>query len=229
MPNPLEITGDDIAKLDDTGLRTLIGRLCEEDYRQAGLSTKGITWGGHQDAPDGGIDVAVRDEVQPPQNSFVPRSVTGFQVKKPDMPRASISAEMRPKGILRQSIKNLIRDNGAYIIASSGANATGTALQDRINAMREAVSTDDGHENLHLDFLDRGRIATWVRSHPSLVQWVLDRIGRRAKGWYPYSNWANPKAGIEEEYLLDEGLTLISLLVKEQFLIFVIRLNQVNV
>ncbi|CAB1062170.1 Glucokinase (EC [Olavius sp. associated proteobacterium Delta 1] len=208
MTNPLEITGDDIAKLDDADLRTLIGRLCEEDYRLAGLPTKGITWGGHQDAPDGGLDVVVRDDVQPPQNSFVPRGFTGFQVKKPDMPRSSILAEMRPKGTLRPIIKNLIMDKGAYIVASSGANATGTALQERIDAMREAVSTEDDHENLHLDFLDRGRIATWVRSHPSLLQWVLDRVGRRAKGWYPYANWANPKAGVEEEYILDEGLRL---------------------
>jgi hypothetical protein len=92
MPNPLEITGDDIAHLDDSDLRTLIGRLCEEDYREAGLPTRGITWGGHQDSADGGLDVAIRDEVQPPQNSFVPRNMTGFQVKKPDMPKSSILA-----------------------------------------------------------------------------------------------------------------------------------------
>ena len=63
MSNLLEITGDDIARLNDAELRELIGLLCEADYRQAGLSTKGITWGGHQDARDGGLDVVVREEV----------------------------------------------------------------------------------------------------------------------------------------------------------------------
>jgi len=87
MSNLLEITGDDIARLDDAELRVLIGLLCEADYRLAGLPTKGITWGGHQDASDGGLDVVVRGEVTPPLNSFVPRSITGFQVKKPDLPR----------------------------------------------------------------------------------------------------------------------------------------------
>jgi hypothetical protein len=93
MPNLLEITGDDVARLDDADLRALIGLLCEADYRLAGLPTKGITWGGHQNARDGGLDVAVRGETPPPQSSFVPRSITGFQVKKPDMPKAEILKE----------------------------------------------------------------------------------------------------------------------------------------
>lgn len=86
MSTLLEIAGDDIAALEDDDLRALIGLLCEADYRFAGLPTKGITWGGHQDARDGGLDVVVRDTVRPPSTSVVPRSTTGFQVKKPDMP-----------------------------------------------------------------------------------------------------------------------------------------------
>jgi hypothetical protein len=116
MTTFLEITAKDIAELADDDLRALIGLLCEADYRLAGLPTKGITWGGHQDAKDGGLDVVVRDAVQPPSTSAVPRSSTGFQVKKPDMPRAEILKEMRPGNVLRQSIKALIKEKGAYII-----------------------------------------------------------------------------------------------------------------
>ena len=60
MSNLLDITGDDIAQLADAELRELIGLLCEADYRSAGLPTRGITCGGHQDARDGGLDVVVR-------------------------------------------------------------------------------------------------------------------------------------------------------------------------
>ena len=74
----IEVTGADIAELGDADLRELIGRLCEADYRSVGLPTSGITWGGHQDAADGGLDVVVRDEVSPPVASFVPRSVNRF-------------------------------------------------------------------------------------------------------------------------------------------------------
>jgi len=208
MPRLLEITGDDIARLDDAELRALIGLLCEADYRLVGLPTKGITWGGHQDARDGGLDVVVRSDTAPPQNSFIQRSITGFQVKKPDMPRAEILKEMQPDGILRKEIKALIQESGAYIIISSSGSTTDTALKNRTDAMKEAVANEDNHHNLYLDFLDRGRVATWLRTHPSLILWVRNKIGRQLNGWRPYENWANAPGGIEEKYLLDDGIRL---------------------
>lgn len=208
MSKLLEITGDDIAELGDTDLRSLIGLLCEADYRLAGLSTKGITWGGHQDAKDGGLDVVVCGIVQPPATSFIPKSCTGFQVKRSNMPRAKILKEMRPDNVLRPSIKQLIQEEGAYIIVSLNGSVADTALNDRRNAMAEAVAGEDNHENLHLDFFDRGRVATWVRNHPSLIIWVRNKIGRPVKGWRPYANWANTPGGLEEGYLLDDGLRL---------------------
>lgn len=208
MSNLLEITGEDIAALNDTDLRTLIGLLCEADYRSAGLSTKGITWGGNQTAKDGGLDVSVRGDTLPPPSSFMPRKITGIQVKKPDMPRAEILKEMQPKGVLREEIRTLIQENGAYVIVSSQGSTTASALKSRTDAMREAVAREDNHQNLHVEFLDRGRIATWVRMHPSLILWVRNKIGRQLKGWQSYENWAHAPGGIEEEYLLDDGLRL---------------------
>ncbi len=208
MTNLLDITGDDIAELNDTDLRSLIGLLCEADYRSGDLSTRGITWGGHQDAADGGLDVVVRDEGEPPANSFVPKKHTGLQVKNPDMPRKKILEEMRPKGVLRDSIKELIQAGGAYLIVSSKASTTEKTRANRLNAMREAVENEENSQNLFVDFLDRGQVATWVRNHPSLILWVRNKIGRPLQGWRPYENWANAPGGIEEEYLLDDGLRL---------------------
>ncbi len=208
MANLLEITGNDIAQLADADLRDLVGLLCEADYRSADLPIKGITWSGHQDARDGGLDVVVRDEVRPPSTSFVPRRRTGFQVKKPDMNRGAILKEMRPKETLREEIKTLIQESGAYIIVSSTGSTTDSALKSRLGAMREAIEGENNNQNLHLDFYDRGRIATWVRSHPSLILWVRKKIGRELSGWRPYENWAKAPGGIEEEYLLDDGLRL---------------------
>ena len=208
MSTLLEIVGDDIALLDDDDLRELIGLLCEADYRLFGLPTKGIMWGGHQDAKDGGLDVLVCDTVTPPPSSFIPRSTTGFQVKKSDMPPGKILKEMCPHDVLRPSIKELIKDKGAYVIVSSNGSVTNKALRDRLDAMKEAIANEDDHENLHIEFLDRGRIATWVRSHPSLVLWVRNKIGRPLKAWRSYENWSNRQGGPDEEYLLDNGLRL---------------------
>ncbi len=208
MSEILDITGDDIANLNDADLRTLIGRLCEADYQSAGISTKGILWGGNQDAKDGGIDVSVETEVMLPTDGFIPRKKTGFQVKKPDMQPAAIKKEMRPKGVLREEIKSLIQEKGAYIIVSSNGSTTKPALSSRVKAMKDAIATEENHQELHVDFLDRGQVATWVRNHPSLILWVRNKIGRHLNGWRPFENWSNPAAGIEEEYLLDDGLRL---------------------
>ena len=108
MDNILDITGKDVEKLNDTDLRTLIGLLCEAEATQMGLQTAGVTWGGDQTASDGGIDVRVKLPVEPPSETYIPRTHTGFQVKSSDLARAAIIKEMKPKGKLRSSIKELV-------------------------------------------------------------------------------------------------------------------------
>jgi hypothetical protein len=200
--NILDITGDDIAQLDDDDLRDLIGLLCEEDYRSQGFPTHGITWGGHQDAPDGGVDVNVHDE--PPFDSFIQRKRTIFQVKKHKMPPAKIKKEMHFNGCLLDSIQSVLDAQGAYVIVSAKDSTSDKALQNRRQAMKEAVQDLAGHENLYLDFMDCNRVATWVRKYPSLILWVRNRINRPLDGWRPYENWANPSEASNSEYILDE-------------------------
>jgi hypothetical protein len=203
-----EITKDDVALLSDADLRELVGRLCEADYRSAGLPTSGIRYGGHQDARDGGLDVVVSSEVSPPKTSYVPRCNTGFQVKKSNMPRSEILAEMRPKGVLLESISDLGKSNGAYIIVS-GVSSTHGALQKRIAAMHEAVSSAPDANNLELRFYDANQIATWLRAYPSLILWLREKIGRPISGWKPYGAWAYDPGNKNEPFLVDEKLRLV--------------------
>ncbi len=203
----LEITSDDIAELDDSDLRSLIGLLCEADFRAAHLPTVGITWGGSQDASDGGIDVRVASHTVP-LSSHVERKDTGFQVKKPDMPPAEIKKEMCLQGSLRESIKELIENKGSYIVVSSSASLTDTMLKRRLAAMRACVDKEDIDEQLHIDFFDRGRVATWVRSHPSLILWVRNRIGKSIQGWRSYGNWSYASE-TNNEFLVDDSARII--------------------
>jgi len=199
----IEVTGNDINTLSDTDLRSLIGLLCEAELRTAGLSTAGVTWGGHQNAKDGGIDVRVEVATALNNDGFIPRSNTGFQVKKPDMPRTAIIEEMRPDNQLRQVIKDLADVNGAYIIVSSQGSTADSALKNRKAAMQDAISNYINASQMKVDFYDRERIAGWVRTHPALTLWVRDKIGRPLQGWKTFGNWANCPGGIEEEYITD--------------------------
>jgi hypothetical protein len=204
----LEIRGTEISELKDEDLWALVGRLCEAELHSKGLPTAEVTWGGDPNAGDGGIDVRVNLSTSFDTNDFIPRNKTGFQVKKPDMPRSAILEEMRPNGKLRPAIIELAQARGAYIIVSGKSSLTDIKLRRRKEAMLEAVSDLKQANKLKLDYYDADRVATWVRSHPALILWVRSKIGKPVQGWLPYQNWANPKAGIDEAYILDEKLRL---------------------
>ena len=201
----LEVSSDDIAALNDEDLRTLIGRLCEAELRSRNLPTSAATWGGDQNAKDGGLDVRVGLEPGTAIHGFVPKPDTGFQVKKSDMPRAAIIEEMKPNGMLRPVILELARASGAYVIVSSGGSTSNLALTNRRKAMSEALVGVPDAANLTVDFYDRNRIATWVRDHVGLIPWIRSRIGKAVSGWRSYGSWSYVPAGADPAYLVDEA------------------------
>lgn len=203
----IKITGNDIKELNDTDLRSLIALLCEAELRAQNIPTAGVTWGGNQTDADGGLDVKVEVTSALLKDSYIPKSKTGFQVKKPDMPPCAIKNEMRPAGILRAVIKKLVDDGGAYIIVSGQGSTADSALKNRKEAMRQVI-LDAGLDvtKVKLDFYDRERVAGWVRSHPAMIIWVKEKIGKAVSGWKAYENWAKCPDGIIEEYILDEQL-----------------------
>ena len=176
-----DITADHIEQLDAEALRELVARLCEAEVRLHGQSPLSVTWGGHQNSPDGGIDVRVYLNQVLPATSNLPRARIGFQVKAEDMRRSAVLAEMSPNGVLRPSIQALAAESGAYILVSSRSSLSDLSLQNRKAAMEEAVNANAA--TLYLDFYDRSRIATWVRQHPGIVLWLRDKIGTSIQGW----------------------------------------------
>ncbi|KWT64251.1 hypothetical protein APY04_3515 [Hyphomicrobium sulfonivorans] len=199
-----EITGDDIALLNDVDLRALIGRLCEAELRKASVSPSGVTWGGNQTARDGGLDVVVELPTDAMMNGFIPKAKAGFQVKKSDMPRGQILDEMKPGGTLRPVIADLAKSSGAYIIVSADGSTADSALQARRQAMRDALDGLAEAENLLTDFYDRTRVATWVRDHPGLIPWVKAKIGKTLQAWQSFGSWSYPAGKEDNAYLCDD-------------------------
>lgn len=202
-----DVTPDHIMRLDDTDLRLLVGRLAEQEVRRSGFSAAAVTYGGEQDAPDGGIDVRV-DLPAGDIDGFVGRGQAGFQVKAQDMPSKAIVKEMRPKGVLRPAIIDLAAAGGAYVIVSSKGSVTDLALRERRAAMRQAVQDLELGEHLRLDFYDRRRLATWVNEHPGLSAWVRERVGLLLSGWQGFGDWSSSPVLIDEDYLADDHLRL---------------------
>lgn len=203
-----EITAEDIALLTDEDLRSLIGRLCESDMRRRGISPSCVTWGGNQNAVDGGLDVRVALPPNVEIGDFIPRPNTGFQVKAEDIIPSKIVGEMRPKDVLRPAISKLAEQSGAYIIVSSKGSVSDTALQNRREAMAQAISDLPNPDALTLDFYDRRRLETWLRDHPAQAPWVRERIGKPLQGWFSFGAWAYPTETVSGEYLLDDEVRI---------------------
>jgi hypothetical protein len=135
-----DTTADHIEQLDDEALRELVAGLCEAEVSLHGQSPLSVTWGGHQNSPDGGIDVRVSLDQALSKASNLPRARLGFQVKAEDLPRSAVLAEMCLGGTLRTSIRTLAQEAGAYILVSSRSSLSDLSLQNRLDAMKDAVS-----------------------------------------------------------------------------------------
>lgn len=204
-----DLTGDDIAQLNDADLRTLAIRLALAELRAGGAPLASVTAGGSQDAADGGIDVRVTQAEIHAGADFVPRAETGFQVKKPDLAAKGIQTEMRPGGVLRPSIAALAEAGGAYVIASSGASLADPVLARRRAAMRAAIADHPSGHRLYVDYYDRDRLATWANQYPGVGAWVRRRGGRPIAGWRAVGQWRDLAVAEDAGYLADDGLSLI--------------------
>lgn len=205
MPTDLlDVTGEDVALLDDKQLRALIGRLCEAEVERAGMPRTAVTWGGHQDSQDDGVDVRVELPLDQGWCGSIPRSVAIFQSKATKMLPAEIRKEMRRKGALLSSISEVLRRGGAYVIVSN-TSVSDRFLSQRKAAMEAAVLPEfSGHIGI-LDFYDSSRLASWVRIHPEVVLWLRSTIGKPMRGW---KSWEQLHSVHNSEFLFDEGLRL---------------------
>src|SRR5260370_34745515 len=113
-----EITGDDIALLNDEDLRALIGRLCEAELRRQGHSVSHAMFGGNQTAKDGGLDVHVEFPAADSITGVIRRPDTGFKVNRPGLPRKGIHDKIKPGGMVRRVIADLTQASDAAIIVS---------------------------------------------------------------------------------------------------------------
>ncbi len=201
-----EITKAHIKKLSDADLRELTGLLCEATLARHGLPVSAVTYGGHQDTRDGGIDVRVQVNVRFAEMAFIPRAFSGYQAKSSVMTPSKIMNEMRPNGILRPSIAELARFCGAYVIVSSGDDLTDPYLRERRQTMRNALVDEPFSAQLETDFIDKTRLSTWIRQHAGLVLWVREKVGAGLTGWHPWGAWACPSESVEATYIVDEHI-----------------------
>jgi len=202
-----DIPSDRLVDLTDAEQRELVARLCEAERERQGGHRNEVRWGGSQTAADGGLDVVVESVGSFAAAGPLARCDVGIQVKAADYAPAAITAEMRYGGSLRPAISLLARKNGAYIIASTGANCSESMLQRRIDAMHGSVVDDPNGAALDLVFLDRKAISRWVSAHPSVAAWLRPRLMLPTlQGWQTFGRWSSTPSGASDDLICEEGL-----------------------
>ena len=190
-----------IIALGDEGLRELVRRLCAAELLRHSQPVSALTAGGHQNAPDGGIDVRVDLPASAPTLDFIKRPRTGFQVKLTAFGSADVKKEMCPKGTMRPVIAELGEVGGAYVIVSGKASYSDSVLAELRQVMADAMG--DAPKPI-LDIYDGPRLAQWVNDHREVALWVRDQTHNTLLGWQPWGNWSHPEAEQSEPFLLGE-------------------------
>ncbi|MGL4386621.1 MAG: hypothetical protein ACRCR8_03725 [Snodgrassella alvi] len=203
--NFFELKPSDISNLSDADLREMVARLCEAELHDQKIQRSCILWGGAQEAADGGLDIRVKSEIPLLNPGFVPRNNTGFQIKKSSMGKAACREEMLMGGEVKEVIRSLIEQKGAYIIVSGKDDCSDKMLTDRIKGMQSAIENITSKEQIFLDFYGRDRLSAWLRQYPSVSLWVRSKLdGRFLSGWFPFQRWAGTPDYINDEFLMDE-------------------------
>lgn len=200
----LELTVEDITSLNDGDLRELIGRLCEAEFLQQQLPLADVTWGGAQEAADGGLDVSVDSNSRLNRPNFIPKNCTGFQVKKHSMGKAACHKEMLDGSNPKPILSEIADKKGAYIIVSGKDDCSDKMLKDRLSGMQEAVNSLTNKDDLQLDFYGRNRILSWLHLYPSVTLWVRQRVGKPLSGWKPFGRWAATPIAVEDDFITDD-------------------------
>ncbi|VTR17634.1 Uncharacterised protein [Serratia fonticola] len=150
----------------------------------------------------------VQVPVEQLNSGFIERPDTVFQAKKHKMRRADILREMAPSG---RPFSHDIRPGqkwGKLYHCQSGRGLHSPMLAERVAAMRESVRHDPCHQNLHLAFYDRSKLAQWIQQHPSVMLWVNRKLGRGYSGWQPYGAWSCPPEGVADILITASGITI---------------------
>lgn len=199
-----DILPADIGVLKPEDVRPLVTLLARSELESKGHSRAAVTAGGHENEPDGGIDISV-DLDQPLSGSqYVPRAKTGFQVKATEMNPGKIKAEMCPGGTLRPSIKRLVEKSGSYVIVSTKNNLIDEKRVAFEKTMAEALAIDPQATAQTVKFLDQEKLADWVNQYPGATLMVRDALGKSLCGWNPVTDLATWAQQTDPAFLHNE-------------------------
>ena len=197
-PDPFEVTGSQIAALDERALPRLLKKLLQAEAQAHDLPRDGIHVPPIITAPDGGEDGRIEWSGGPGRTGFLPSRCCQFQLKSGAIYPARAGRELLTAGgEIKEMIRSVLENGGCYIMLC-GQVYTRKAIKHReremlrvLHAARVTVTKDQ------VFFWDADRTASWANHHVSVAVWIKSLTQPGTTG--PFRPWSHWKERIEHD------------------------------
>ena len=197
MRGVLEVRAEDIQRIDQFQLVSLLGFLLRLEAQSNNIAMSSIHVPENINVADGGEDGFIAWESGPERTNYLPRRYNSFQIKKQNMSKSKCKAEVINKdGSLKARLKKCLNSNGAYIVFCN-EHSVKKDVDERIEGIKQGIG-EAGYKlsevNAFIDFYDSNKIASWANCYPSAALWIHEIITPGAfTGFQTWEKWGgNP-------------------------------------
>ena len=208
MVNILEITPDDIKRLDEKQLPDLLLRLLRMEAHKYGIPKSCIFGTLNTKAADGGEDAHIKWTGEPDKTEWLPNRYTLFQCKATEMPSSKCIHEIVHKGELKPRVKDVFDNGGSYVLFCTDDYTVYPSELTRIKAFRNAIKSTGAsyYETVDIQIYDANKICTWVNQYMSLIvqvsRWIQNELPNSMCTWEDWKKYPENDVGYVQDDVL---------------------------
>jgi hypothetical protein len=208
MVHIIEITPDDINKLDDLQLTDLLLRLLRMEARKCGIPKSCISGSLNIKAADGGEDAHIKWADGPEKTDWIPNRYTLFQCKAENIEPKKCKTEILSKNGLKPRVKDVLDNGGSYVLFFTQECNT-KMKNERERGFREGIQSTGAlyWDTVDIQIYDANKISMWVNEYVSTIVQVRSWLGRPLpNSMCTWEDWKKyPENDVE--YVQDEILS----------------------
>lgn len=179
MPNLFEITNQQIERLGDIQLTSLLNRLLHLEAKAFDIPSHCVSGSLKITVGDAGDDCSIFWDGEPSNTNWIKNSNTLFQCKATYMDIQNCGKELLDRnGNLKQRVEEVLDASGCYILFyKNSLNAT--LISKRIRKIRETLeSTGKNYaKTCDIDIYDANKIANWANNYLPAQLYVYESLG----------------------------------------------------
>jgi hypothetical protein len=208
MGHILEITPDDINRLNDIQLTDLLLRLLRMETQKFGIPRSCISGSLEIKASDGGEDAHIKWSDGPEKTEWIPNRYTLFQCKAEKIGPKKCKTEIVSENELKPRVKDVLDNGGSYVLFFT-QQCTTKMKNEREKGFREGIQSTGApyYETVDIQIYDANEISMWVNDYVPLIVQVCSWLGKHLpNSMCTWEDWKKyPENNVE--YVQDEILS----------------------